>query len=185
MEIVETPIQGCFIVKNDLFRDDRGYFFESFNQEKFSRLTGWSGSFVQDNQSESSFGVVRGLHFQNGEYAQAKLVRVIQGEIVDVVLDIRPESPSFGVGFTISLSESNENQLFIPRGCAHGFSVISPTALFFYKCDNYYHKSSEWGIHPLDKDLNIDWQLSPEEVILSMKDSQAESWQDFKTRLEK
>jgi dTDP-4-dehydrorhamnose 3,5-epimerase len=182
MEIVETPIQGCFIVKNNLFRDDRGYFFESFNQEKFSRLTGWNGSFVQDNQSESSFGVVRGLHFQTGDHAQAKLVRVLKGEIVDVVLDIRPDSPTFGASHSISLSEDNSTQFFIPRGCAHGFSVISPTAIFFYKCDNYYHKPSEWGIHPLDKDLAINWKLEANQVILSEKDKNAEYWQSYKSR---
>lgn len=183
MEIVETPIKGCFIVKNRLFRDERGYFFESFNHEKFAGLTGWDGQFVQDNQSESGFGVVRGLHFQNGVHAQAKLVRALKGQILDVVVDIRPESPSFGAVFSIILTEDNENQLFIPRGCAHGFSVLSPTAIFFYKCDNYYHKPSEGGIHPLDKDLAINWQIEPDRVLLSEKDAKAASWESFKSGL--
>lgn len=183
MEIVKTPILGCCLIKNTLFRDDRGYFFESFNHRKFSELTGWEGQFVQDNQSESVFGTVRGLHFQMGEYAQAKLVRVLKGTIIDTVLDIRPDSPSFGKVFSIELNDSNENQVFIPAGCAHGFSVISPTASFFYKCDNYYHKASEWGINPLDKELEIDWRLNEKEIILSEKDKLAESWGDYSKRL--
>jgi dTDP-4-dehydrorhamnose 3,5-epimerase len=184
MEIVETPIKDCFLIKNTLFRDDRGYFFESFNQEKFSRLTGWQGQFVQDNQSESNYGVVRGLHFQEGEHAQAKLVRVIKGNIIDVVLDLRPESPSFGKVFSVGLDDGNEHQLFIPRGCAHGFSVISPSATFFYKCDNFYNKVSEGDINPLDKSLNIDWNLDPADIILSEKDKNAESWSDFSQRVQ-
>ncbi len=185
MEIVETPIQGCFIIKNKLFRDDRGYFFESFNHEKFSQLTGWNGHFVQDNQSESGFGVVRGLHFQTGEFAQAKLVRAIIGTIQDVVVDLRPDSSSFGKVFSIQLSEDNENQLFIPRGCAHGFSVLSAKAVFFYKCDNYYHKPAESGIHPLDKDLAINWQIPFNNILLSEKDSKAGSWQSYAANLSK
>jgi dTDP-4-dehydrorhamnose 3,5-epimerase len=180
MEIVETPINGCLIVKNTIFRDERGYFFECFNQRKFQELTGWNGQFVQDNQSESVFGVVRGLHFQRGEYAQAKLVRVLSGKVVDVVLDLRPESPSYGVVFSLELNELQESQLFIPRGCAHGFSVISPKATFFYKCDNYYHKESESGIHPLDRELNINWKLDTGDITLSEKDNNASSWAQFK-----
>lgn len=183
MEIVETPIKDCFLIKNTLFRDDRGYFFESFNQEKFSRLTGWKGQFVQDNQSESTYGVVRGLHFQQGEHAQAKLVRAIRGNIIDVVVDLRPDSPSYGKVFSVVLNDGNEHQLFIPRGCAHGFSVISPTATFFYKCDNFYNKASEGGLNPLDETLNIDWNLAPADIILSEKDKNAESWLDFSKRV--
>jgi dTDP-4-dehydrorhamnose 3,5-epimerase len=180
MEIVETPISGCLIIKNTLFRDERGYFFECFNQRKFQDLTGWDGHFVQDNQSESAYGVVRGLHFQEGNFAQAKLVRVLAGKIVDVVLDLRPESPSFGEVFSVELNDAQESQIFIPRGCAHGFSVISPKATFFYKCDNYYHKESESGIFPLDSDLNINWKLETGNIILSEKDKIAMSWARYK-----
>ena len=179
MEIVKTAIQGCFLIKNALFRDDRGYFFESFNHEKFARLTGWKGQFVQDNESESTYGVVRGLHFQKGAHAQAKLVRVLTGSIIDVVVDLRPESTSFGKVLTIPLDDKNEYQLFIPRGCAHGFSVLSTKVVFFYKCDNYYNKQSEWGIDPLDETLNIDWRLENKEILLSEKDKNAQSWQAF------
>jgi len=180
MEVVKTPIHGCYIIKNTLIRDERGYFFECFNQRKFQELTGWDGQFVQDNQSESVYGVVRGLHFQQGDFAQAKLVRALTGVIVDAVLDLRTESPSFGQVFSVELNEVQESQLFIPRGCAHGFSVISPKATFFYKCDNYYHKASEGGIYPLDGDLNINWKLEARDIILSEKDSKALSWADYK-----
>lgn len=183
MEIDNTPIEGCYLINNTLFRDDRGYFFESFNHEKFSHKTGWTGQFVQDNQSESSFGVLRGLHFQQGAYAQAKLVRVLKGRIIDLVVDLRPESASFGRVFSVELNDGNKQQLFIPRGCAHGFSVLSPTATFFYKCDNYYHKSSEGGINPLDETLQIDWKLNPNQILLSDKDRNAESWLDFQQSL--
>ena len=183
MEIVDTAIQGFFLIKNALFKDDRGYFFESFNHEKFSKLTGWKGAFIQDNQSESSYGVVRGLHFQEGEFAQAKLVRVLQGNIIDVVVDIRPESPSFGKVLTIPLDDKNEYQLFIPRGCAHGFSVLSPKVVFFYKCDNYYQKQAESGFNPLDETLNIDWKIENGDILLSEKDKNAISWLDYKQKI--
>ncbi len=180
MEIVETPISGCLIIKNSIIRDDRGYFFECFNQRKFRELTGWEGQFVQDNQSESGYGVVRGLHFQKGDFAQAKLVRALSGKIVDVVLDLRPGSPSYGQVFSVELNEVQESQLFIPRGCAHGFSVISPRATFFYKCDNYYNKESESGIYPLDSELNINWKLDVADIILSEKDKNAKTWATYR-----
>jgi len=179
MEIVETPFEGCFLIKNKPVTDGRGSFFESYNQRKFEALTGWQGQFVQDNQSESAFGVVRGLHFQTGDFAQAKLVRVLKGRVLDVIVDLRPGSTGFGRVFTIELSAENQLQLFIPRGFAHGFAVLSPSAVFFYKCDNYYHKLSEGGIFPLDNDLSINWGLQQEEIILSEKDGQAESWQEY------
>lgn len=179
MEIIETPLKDCFIVKNTLFGDHRGYFFESFNHRKFSELTGWEGQFVQDNQSSSAFGVVRGLHFQRGEHAQAKLVRVLQGKVLDVAVDLRPHSPSFGKSFSIELSDDNAFQLFVPRGFAHGFSVLSETATFFYKCDNYYHKASEGGIHPFDETLAIDWKIDPGTAMLSEKDRLAASWEAY------
>jgi len=179
MQLIETPLKDCYIIRNTIYNDERGYFFECFNHKKFSQLTGWEGHFVQDNQSESTFGVVRGLHFQMGEHAQAKLVRAIKGKVLDVAVDIRPESPTFGKSFSIILSDRNEEQLFIPRGFAHGFSVISPSATFFYKCDNYYNKASEGGINPYDKVLNIDWQILIENALLSEKDFRSPGWSEF------
>ena len=179
MEIIETPLQDCFIVKNRLLGDERGYFFESFNHRKFSELTGWQGHFVQDNQSASAYGVVRGLHYQRGEYAQAKLVRVLSGKVIDVAVDLRPHSPSFGKSFAVELSDDNALQFFVPRGFAHGFSVISEQAVFFYKCDNYYNQPSESGIHPYDPHLAIEWGIQEASAILSAKDASAVSWQSF------
>jgi dTDP-4-dehydrorhamnose 3,5-epimerase len=179
MELMQTPLKDCWLIKNAIFPDERGYFLESFNHKKFSALTGWEGEFVQDNQSASSYGVVRGLHFQMGEHAQAKLVRVLHGKVLDVALDLRPDSPSFGKSYSVELSDNNEYQLFIPRGFAHGFSVLSESATFFYKCDNYYHKPSENGVHPYDHSLNIDWQIAKEAAILSAKDEAAQTWQHY------
>lgn len=183
MEIIETPLKDCFIIRNSIFGDQRGYFFESFNHRRFSELTGWEGQFVQDNQSSSACGVVRGLHFQRGEHAQAKLVRVLQGRVLDVAVDLRPHSPSFGKSFSIELSDDNACQLFVPRGFAHGFSVLSETATFFYKCDNYYHKASEGGIHPFDETLAIDWMIEPGKAVLSEKDRLAGSWNELLQQL--
>jgi dTDP-4-dehydrorhamnose 3,5-epimerase len=180
MEIIETPLKDCYLVKNRIFNDGRGYFFESFHRQKFADITGWQGEFVQDNQSHSEYGVVRGLHFQQGSNAQAKLVRVLKGRVIDVALDLRRQSPTFGQWYAVELSEDNNYQLYIPRGFAHGFSVISPQATFFYKCDNYYNKASEGGIHPMDKTLNIDWGIAPADVILSDKDKNAKSWNEIK-----
>lgn len=179
MELIETPLKDCWLIKNTLIGDERGYFLESFNHRKFSNLTGWEGQFVQDNQSASSYGVVRGLHFQQGEYAQAKLVRVLQGKVLDVAVDLRPDSPSFGKSFAVELDDSNEYQLFVPRGFAHGFSVLTEKAVFFYKCDNYYNKASESGIHPFDPTLNIQWQIDAATAILSAKDKAAQSWEAY------
>lgn len=170
MSVSETHLQGCFIIEPKIFEDERGYFFESFNQSKFNELIGAQVSFIQDNESLSSKGVLRGLHYQTGEYAQAKLVRVIQGIVLDVVVDIRKNSKTFGEKFTIELSDSNKKQLFVPKGFAHGFIVLSETAIFSYKCDNYYNKASEGGIIYNDKVLNIDWQLPENELIISEKD---------------
>ena len=184
MKATPTKLKGCYIIEPVVFKDSRGYFFESFNQQKFEELTGHNGHFVQDNQSASSYGVVRGLHFQTGEYAQAKLVRVLKGTVLDVALDIRVESPTFGQSFAVELSDLNETQLFIPRGFAHGFSVISPTATFFYKCDNYYNKVSEAGINPFDKDLGIDWKIPFEKALLSEKDVNSPGWSQFLATLQ-
>lgn len=179
MEIIKTPLKDCVIIKNTIINDNRGYFFESFNEQKFKVLTGWEGHFVQDNQSQSSYSVVRGIHFQKGEFAQAKLVRVVEGHVLDVAVDLRSESETFGQHFSIELKDDNQYQLFVPRGFGHGFSVLSPTATFLYKCDNGYNKSAEGGIHPLDKTLNIPWQIKDEDAILSEKDSNAPSFEDY------
>jgi dTDP-4-dehydrorhamnose 3,5-epimerase len=170
MEIQETGLKDCLILKPRVFEDARGYFFESFNQNAFEEKTGFSGKFVQDNQSYSSYGVIRGLHAQDGEWAQAKLVRVLQGEVLDVAVDARPDSPTYGKHFSLRLSAENNLQLYIPRGFLHGFSVLSETATFFYKCDNFYNKASELGVAYNDPQLNIDWQIPVERAAISDKD---------------
>ena len=170
MTAIETQLKGCFIIEPKVLEDHRGYFFESFNQNKFNDLIGKNIDFVQDNESFSSKGVLRGLHFQTGEYAQAKLVRVVKGTVLDVVVDIRKDSPTFSKHFSIELSEENKTQLFVPRGFAHGFIVLSDTAIFSYKCDNFYNKSSEQGLRYDDPSLEIDWKLPPNEFIVSEKD---------------
>lgn len=170
MQVEETELKDCFIIKDTLFKDPRGYFFESFNQVKFNELTGLNVQFVQDNQSKSAKGVLRGLHFQFGVHAQAKLVRILEGKVLDVAVDIRPNSKTFGEHVAVELTAENETQLFVPRGFAHGFVVLSDTATFFYKCDNYYHKLSEGGIKYNDPQLAINWQLPSEDLLLSEKD---------------
>ena len=170
MEIKKTKIEGCFELVPRVFEDGRGHFFESFNQSTFEKETGAKPFFVQDNQSLSTKGVLRGLHFQKGTYAQAKLVRVLEGEVLDVAVDIRPNSKTYGNIVRTVLSSENKKQLFIPRGCAHGFVTLSKTATFFYKCDNFYDKESEGGILYNDPDLNIDWILNEEDLIISDKD---------------
>src|SRR6478735_6883085 len=170
MKVEETPLKDCFIIHDTVFEDSRGYFFESFNAKKFEELTGANPQFVQDNQSASTRGVLRGLHMQTGGHAQAKLVRVLQGSVLDVAVDLRKTSPTFGNAFTIELTAENYKQLYIPRGFAHGFVVLSERAVFFYKCDNLYNKESELGIMFDDPDLNIHWQLPKDELILSDKD---------------
>lgn len=170
MTAIETKLKGCFIIEPKVLEDHRGYFFESFNQNKFNDLIGKNIYFVQDNESFSSKGVLRGLHFQAGEYAQAKLVRVVKGSVLDVVVDIRKDSPTFSKHFSIELSEKNKTQLFIPRGFAHGFIVLSDTAVFAYKCDNFYNKASEQGLRYDDPSLGIDWKFPQHEFIVSDKD---------------
>lgn len=178
MKATETKLKGCFILEPVKYGDSRGYFFESFNDNTFRSLTGADTQFVQDNQSFSSKGVLRGLHAQSGEHAQAKLVRVLSGKVLDVAVDVRPNSPTFGEYIAVELSEENNLQLFIPRGFLHGFVVLSDTATFFYKCDNFYNKESESGIHPLDSTVGVDWQLPDEELILSDKDKEAPSFKE-------
>ena len=170
MKAEETFLKGCFVIFPKVFKDSRGCFFESFNQREFKDKTGIAVNFIQDNQSQSVKGVLRGLHFQKGEFAQAKLVRVIKGSVLDVCLDLREKSLTFGKHYSIILDDEENKQLFIPRGFAHGFIVLSETAIFSYKCDYFYNKEYERGIIYNDPDLNIDWQLSPEEFIISEKD---------------
>jgi len=170
MIITQTSLDGCFVIEPRVFKDERGYFFESFNKEQFEDTLGRSIEFVQDNQSHSFRGVLRGLHFQEGEYAQAKLVRVVKGKVLDVAVDLRVDSPTFAQHFSIELDDENQKQLFVPRGFAHGFVVLSEEAIFTYKCDNYYHKPSESGIIYNDPTLNIDWKMEASQLIISEKD---------------
>ncbi|WP_046743480.1 dTDP-4-dehydrorhamnose 3,5-epimerase [Kordia zhangzhouensis] len=166
MKITQTPLADCFVIEPQIFGDSRGSFMETYNEQKFPAEV----HFVQDNQSISQKGVLRGLHFQTGIYAQAKLVRVIRGEVLDVAVDIRPESKTFGQHFSIILNEENNKQLFVPRGFAHGFAVLQDNTIFAYKCDNFYNKEAESGIIYNDPDIAIDWRLDDEEMILSDKD---------------
>lgn len=170
MTISETKLRGCFVLTPKLFNDERGYFFESFNKEAFEKAIGKKVNFVQDNQSFSTYGVIRALHYQLGDHAQAKLVQVLQGKVLDVAVDLRLDSPTFGEHFSVELSYENKKQLFIPRGFAHGFVVLSKTAQFFYKCDNYYNRESEGGIIYNDDKLNIDWIVPFEKLKISEKD---------------
>ena len=170
MKVKSTPLKNCYIIEPTVFEDDRGYFYEKFNEQKFEQLTGMNGHFVQDNVSKSSYGVLRGLHLQKGDMAQAKLVSCLEGRVWDVAVDLREDSPTFGQWFGLELSAENKLQLYIPRGFAHGFSVLSPTAVFAYKCDNFYNKESEGGIIWNDAELNIDWKLPMSDIILSEKD---------------
>ena len=170
MKVTETKLKGCFVIEPRVFNDDRGYFFESYNKEKFNELTGSKVDFVQDNESFSTKGVLRGLHFQKGEHAQSKLVRVTHGEVLDVAVDIRPDSETFLQVVAERLSAENKKQLFVPRGFAHGFIVLSDTVVFNYKCDNFYNKASEGGIIYNDETLNINWVLDSNEFLVSEKD---------------
>lgn len=170
MNFIATKLEGCFIIEPKIISDDRGYFMESFNEKTFQKGIGQNIHFVQDNQSFSSKGVLRGLHYQVGNHAQSKLVRVLSGEVLDVAVDIRPNSKTFGQYVSVILSAENQNQFFIPKGFAHGFLVLSDTATFFYKCDNFYNKESEGGLLYNDKSVNIDWQFPAENLIISEKD---------------
>lgn len=170
MQIEETKLSGCLLISPKIFADERGYFMETYRESWMDSTQDFSGNFVQDNQSFSHYGTIRGLHFQDGEYAQAKLVRVLQGTILDVAFDLRKDSPTYGHHVAIELSAENKQQLWIPKGFAHGFSVLSETAEVSYKCDAYYDKEAESGIHPLDETLNIDWQIPTEKQRISKKD---------------
>lgn len=178
MEIIKTNIEGALIIEPRVFEDARGYFFESFSQREFDAKVG-PVRFVQDNESKSSYGVMRGLHFQAPPFAQSKLVRCVRGRVLDVVVDIRRGSPTYGQHVAVELSEDNHRQFFIPRGFAHGFAVLSEEAVFQYKCDEYYHPESEGGISILDSSLGIDWHIPAEHVILSEKDTKHLLLRDF------
>ena len=169
MPFFKTGIQDLIIFEPQVWGDERGYFYESYNQQTFE-AAGIFANFVQDNQALSSFGVLRGLHYQIGDMAQAKLVRAIQGDVLDVVVDIRPDSATYGQHFTILLTEENKRQLFVPHGFAHGYVVLSDTAIFAYKCDNFYSKAHEGGLLYNDPTLNIDWQIDLSKAMLSEKD---------------
>jgi len=171
MQITETRFPGLFVIQPSVFEDQRGYFYESYNRKVFTHA-GIDVQFVQDNQSKSNYGVIRGLHYQLNPMAQAKLVRVLEGKVQDVVVDIRKGSPTYGESYSIELSAENKTQLFIPRGFAHGFAVLSESAVFFYKCDNFYSKEHEAGIAYDDPALAIEWKLSDEVISLSEKDGQ-------------
>lgn len=170
MKVIKTAIEDVVIIEPDVFGDSRGYFFESYSQKKFDEQVR-PVRFVQDNESKSKYGVLRGLHFQKGKDAQSKLVRVIKGRVLDVAVDIRKGSPTFGKYVAVELTEDNHRQLFVPRGFAHGFSVLSEEVIFQYKCDNLYAPESEGAIAWNDPDIGIDWQLPTEDVLLSAKDS--------------
>ena len=178
MNIIETEIKGVYIIEPKVFGDSRGYFFESVSQREFESVIG-PVTFVQDNQSKSSYGVIRGLHFQKPPHAQAKLVRVVKGKVLDVAVDLRKDSPTFGQHFSIELSGENHLQVYIPKGFAHGFSVLSEEAVFQYKCDEYYAPESEAAIAWDDKDLNIDWKVPADDVVLSPKDKCHPTFNEF------
>jgi dTDP-4-dehydrorhamnose 3,5-epimerase len=180
MNFIPTKLEGCFIIEPKIIQDERGYFMESFNENTFQKGIGKQIHFVQDNQSFSSKGVLRGLHYQTGNNAQAKLVRVLQGEVLDVAVDIRPESPTYGQYEAVVLSGENQVQFFVPRGFAHGFLVLSETATFFYKCDNFYDKESEGGIIYSDETIKIDWQFPSEDLLISEKDNAQPKFENSK-----
>ncbi len=182
MNVIPTALAGVVIIEPRVFEDARGYFFESFSRSVFTEMVG-AVDFVQDNESRSTKGVVRGLHFQRGAWAQAKLVRCVRGTVLDVAVDIRPESPTFGRHVAVELSEHNHRQLFLPRGMAHGFAVLSDEAVFQYKCDNLYAPHAEGGIFLFDPELAIDWRISPEAAILSEKDKKHPAFREMTDEL--
>lgn len=185
MEIVQTDIKDVLIIEPRVFKDSRGYFFESFSQrefdEKVSPILGHSINFVQDNESMSSYGVMRGLHFQCPPYTQSKLVRCVRGAVLDVAVDIRKGSPTYGKHVAVELTEDNHRQFFIPRGFAHGFAVLSDTAVFQYKCDEFYHPEADGGISIIDGSLGIDWKIPTDKALLSEKDTKHALLKNFDT----
>jgi dTDP-4-dehydrorhamnose 3,5-epimerase len=179
MDFFRHDIEGLVVITPKIFRDARGYFFESYNKKEFEQ-EGLTTEFVQDNQSFSSYGTIRGLHFQKPPHTQAKLVHVLQGKVFDIAVDLRKNSKTFGKLFGIELSDKNQKMFFIPRGFAHGFSVLSETVVFFYKCDNFYNKESEGGILLNDVDLNIDWRINSKDMIISEKDRLNKTFEEYK-----
>ena len=188
MEVIKTDIEGVLILEPKVFKDARGYFFESFSQREFdlkaAPLLGHTVHFVQDNESMSSCGVMRGLHFQRPPFSQSKLVRCVRGAVLDVAVDIRKGSPTYGKHVAVELTEENHRQFFIPKGFAHGFAVLSETAVFQYKCDEFYHPEADGGISILDASLGIDWKISPDKAILSEKDTRHPLLKDFDSPFE-
>ena len=185
MEVITTDIKGVLVIQPKVFGDNRGYFFESFSQrefdEKVTPILGHTINFVQDNESMSSYGVMRGLHFQRPPFTQSKLVRCVKGAVLDVAVDIRKGSPTFGQHVAVELTEENHTQFFVPRGFAHGFAVLSETAVFQYKCDEFYHPEADGGISILDTSLGIDWKIPTEKALLSEKDTKHALLKDFDT----
>ena len=183
MEVIKTEIEGVYIIEPKVFKDARGYFFESFSQRDFEAKVG-KVNFVQDNESMSSYGVMRGLHFQKPPFTQSKLVRCVKGAVLDVAVDIRKGSPTYGKHVAVELTEDNHRQFFIPHGFAHGFAVLSETAIFQYKCDNFYAPQADGGISILDQSLGIDWRIPTDKAILSDKDTKHPLLKDFETPFE-
>lgn len=179
MKVLKTAIEGLLIIDPTVFGDSRGYFFESYNKQRFKDETGLDIDFVQDNESMSSYGVMRGLHFQRPPFTQSKLVRCVRGKVLDVAVDIRKGSPTYGQHVTVELTEDNHRQFFVPRGFAHGFAVLSQTAVFQYKCDNFYAPQADGGINIKDETLGIDWQIPMDRAILSDKDLKHPNLADF------
>ena len=178
MEVIKTAIEGVLIIEPKVFKDARGYFFESFSQREFEQKVG-PINFVQDNESMSSYGVMRGLHFQRPPFTQSKLLRCVKGAVLDVVVDIRKGSPTYGQHVAVELTEDNHRQFFVPKGFAHGFAVLSEIAIFQYKCDDFYHPEADGGISILDESLSIDWRIPKEKVLLSEKDTRHPCLKDF------
>lgn len=179
INVIKTAIEGVLIIEPKVFGDARGYFLESFNAKEFAEKTGLDITFVQDNESRSHYGVLRGLHFQRPPYTQSKLVRVVKGRVLDVAVDIRKGSPTYGQHVAVELTEDNHRQFFVPRGFAHGFAVLSETAIFQYKCDEFYHPEADGGISILDDSLGIDWRIPTEKANLSEKDTKHALLKDF------
>ena len=179
IKVIKTNIEEVFIIEPKVFGDARGYFFESFNAKEFAEKTGLDITFVQDNESMSSYGVMRGLHFQRPPFTQSKLVRCVRGAVLDVAVDIRKGSPTYGKHVAVELTEDNHRQFFVPRGFAHGFAVLSETAVFQYKCDNFYAPQADGGISIIDDSLGIDWRIPTDKAILSEKDTKHECLKDF------
>lgn len=181
MEVIKTDIEGVLIIEPKVFGDSRGYFFESFNAKEFKEKTGLDITFVQDNESMSTYGVIRGLHFQRPPYTQSKLVRCVKGRVLDVAVDIRKGSSTYGKHVAVELTEDNHRQFFVPKGFAHGFAVLSEMAVFQHKCDNFYAPQSDGGISIFDESLGIDWKIPTDKAILSDKDTKHPLFKDFET----